>query len=230
MYIYPSPPAEPEDLLELLHYHRYKGKFYNLIDARFSGSPADRKLIKGGYEFYAPFFAGINRDSGGSYMNGHLVPVSTLIIEYWEIPDAVLANAALGHDIYEDIGTNVVPRSRIVKEFCHRVDKLIWGVTKPDPNGRKKRSLDFCQHTIAKVEKYGSECIFLKGNADRLHNMLTLWGDPDKKRFKIWETERFILPLLKKHRFPIEELQKAIAHQRKYLHIDDRDLDMDFAR
>ena len=52
-------------------------------------------------------------------------------------------------------------------------------------------------------------------------NMLTLFGTPEKKRWKIWETEQFYIPLLRKYNLPDGELRLAVKQQRERLHIND---------
>jgi hypothetical protein len=80
MYTQTIPPVSPEELRALIKKLCYKNRFLNQVQYRFSDSAADRKLITRSYEWNAKLFSGKRRLSGGSYMNGHLVPVALLIL------------------------------------------------------------------------------------------------------------------------------------------------------
>lgn len=220
MYTLTHPPGTPEELRALVKKLCYKDRFLKQVHFHFKKSAADRKLITTAYNWNAKLFAGKRRLSGGSYMNGHLVPVTVLMLEYWQINDAEVLAAALSHDSLEDF-PRVVTRKQLAKLFTARVSNLVYGATKPPLNGRAKNSVEYSHAVISRVEAFGAECVFLKCNADRLHNMHTLWGTPAKKRWKLWETEQYFLPLARRFSLPTDELALAIADQRERLHIDD---------
>lgn len=220
MIMQPHPPAEPEDLLHLVTFFQSKKRFLNQVNHRFQSSAVDREFIARGYDYFESLFANVPpRRNGDSYMNGHLVPVATILLEYWEYNDPEIIVAALGHDSLEDIPW--VNKEVLRKEFTRRVAHIICGVSKPPRKGRRKNSVAFCKATVRKISSYGFDCVFLKCNADRAHNMLTLWGTPEQKRWKIWETEQYFLPLATKFNLDTLELRKLIAYQRRRLHIDD---------
>ncbi len=220
MFTLTHPPGTPEELRALVKNLCYKNRFMNQMQFRFKNSAADRKLISKAYSWNAKLFTGKRRLSGGSYMNGHLVPTAVLMLEYWQILDAELVATALTHDSLEDF-PETVSRELLAKIFTPRVSRLTYGATKPPLNGRAKNSVAYSHAIISRVEAHGPDCVFLKCNADRLHNMLTLWGTPAKKRWKIWETEQYFLPLARRFAFPTDELALAIAEQRQRLNIDD---------
>jgi (p)ppGpp synthase/HD superfamily hydrolase len=220
MYTLTYPPATPEELRALIGKFSQKDQFLKQVRNRFKSSPADKKLIRNAFIFTAELFAGERRRSGGPYMEGHLVPVAVLVMEYWLWLDAELVAAALSHDSLEDF-PRIVNRSFIAQHQTPEVSRLVFGVSKPPLKGRSKNSVAYSHAVISRVEAYGFECVFLKCDADRLHNMLTLWGTPAKKRWKIWETEQYFLPLAKRLNLPTGELELAIAEQRRRLHIDD---------
>lgn len=220
MYTSTQPPASPEELRLLIKSFCHKNQFLNQVKVRFRSSAADRKLISKAYNWNAELFANKTRLSGGSYMDGHLVPVAVLLLEYWLVLDAEMIAAALSHDSLEDF-PGVVSRQYIAEHQTPEVSRLVFGVTKPPLKGRTKNSVAYSHAVISRVEAAGRDCIFLKCDADRLHNMLTLWGPPAKKRWKIWETEQYFLPLAKRFGLPTAELRMAISEQRNRLHIDD---------
>jgi (p)ppGpp synthase/HD superfamily hydrolase len=220
MFTTTHPPATPEELRALIKKFNHKNSFLDLIRLRFKSSAADRKLIRQSYLWNAELFAKILRQSGGPYMEGHLVPVAVLLLEYWLVMDAEMIAAALTHDSLEDF-PDQVSRELIAESQSEEVARLVFGVTKPPLKGRAKNSVAYSHAVISRAEAHGENCVFLKCNADRLHNMLTLWGSPAKKRWKIWETQQYFLPLARRFEIPTAELQLAIAEQKKRLHIDD---------
>lgn len=220
MYVPTYPPANPGELRELIKQF-HEDRFLKQIRYRFKDSAADRKLITNAYIWNAKLFADVKRDSGGSYMEGHLVPVAVLMLEYWQVLDPELIAAALTHDAKEDF-KKIVTRAIIAQKLTERVAYLVCGMSKPPLKGRDKQSEAFSHAIISRVAAHGFDCVFLKCNADRLHNMLTLFGTSAKKRWKIWETEEYFLPLARRFEIPTDELQLAIAEQKKRLHIDDK--------
>jgi (p)ppGpp synthase/HD superfamily hydrolase len=158
--------------------------------------------------------------AGGSFMNQHLVPVAILGMEYHEIEDPHQIVAYLSHDAIEDFRKYIF-RYTVAATFGEKAARLVWGATKPRRTILAKRSVEYLKSVVAQVETGGEECVFMKCNADRLHNMITLWGTPAKKSWKIWETEQLYVPLARKYGFPVGELQLAIKEQRQLLHIKD---------
>jgi|AntRauTorcE11897_2_1112592.scaffolds.fasta_scaffold31544_2 (p)ppGpp synthase/HD superfamily hydrolase len=210
--------AEPEDMIELIDRFKYKREFTNLIRDRFAGSYVDRQFIYSAYDYQSGLFSGRNRESGGSYMNNHLVPTAILVTEILEIKDAEIVVAALGHDSIEDI--KYVTFELFSKMFSPRSGYIVNGMTKTEASGRAKRSIEYSKEVVEKASSHGIDCMNLKCNADRLHNMLTLWGSLDKRKYKIWETEQYFLPEAKKFGLECPELRRAIRYQRKILQLE----------
>jgi len=215
-----QPPAQPEELRQLIDKLKFRSRFLNQVQWRFKSSAADIKLITRAYDWNADLFRGKRRMSGGSFMNGHLVPVAILGMEYHQIQDAEQIVAYLSHDAVEDY-REFIFRYTIENTFGMKAGRIVWGATKPRRTTLRKRSVEYLQSVVARVETGGVECVFMKCNADRLQNMLTLFGTPEKKRWKIWETEKFYIPLLRKYNLPDGELRLAVKQQRERLHIND---------
>jgi GTP pyrophosphokinase len=215
-----NPPATPGELRALIKKFDSRDCFLKQVGFHFKDSAADRKLIVSSYDWNAELFATKRRLSGGSYMDGHLLPVALLMLEYWQVLDAEILAAALSHDSLEDF-PDIATRKLIANRQTPEVARLVFGVTKPPLKGRAKNSVEYSHAVISRVVAHGMQCVFLKCEADRLHNMLTLWGTPKKKRWKIWETEQYFIPLARRFALPTDELALAIADQRRRLHIDD---------
>lgn len=217
IFVRPYPPATPEELRALIRKYRHRSMFIRQVKTRFYGSPEGIELISSAYNWNSDVFKGKFRECGESYMNGHLVPVAALLMIYWEITDASMIAAALSHDSIEDI--DWVTRVNLEIEFNARTAFIVSAVTKPNvPDGMSKKSVDYSHLNIANIEAGGVEAVILKCLADRLHNMLTLWGSYEKREWKILETEEYFLPLARKYDLPTKELELAIIEQKQKLY------------
>ncbi len=212
--------AQPGDILEIIEAYRNKRKFIKLIRQTF-GSYADRQLIYSAYDYHSGLFSGINRKSGGSYMNSHLIPVAVIMIKIIGSNDPDDVVASIGHDSIEDI--KYVTPELFSKMFTADSAYMVQGVTKPELGERNKKSVEYSEETVRVIRSHGAKCVVLKNDADRLHNMLTLWGTQQEKKHKIWETERFYLPLGNEFGLKSFELRRAIKYQRNLLPINDSD-------
>lgn len=219
MVIRPSPPSSPEELRELINKYRSKQTFLTRVKFHNPNDAEGVRLVVKAYEYNSELFRGKRRKSGGSYMNGHLVPTAILAMEYWGITNPVYLAALLSHDSIEDF--KHITR-KILSIILHpQVGYIACGLTKPPLNGLDPNSHEFAVAVFSKVEHYGIVCLVLKILCDRLHNMLTLWGTPKKKLAKIRETKNYVLPLARKYGLPTDELEDAIREQCIRLHLDD---------
>jgi (p)ppGpp synthase/HD superfamily hydrolase len=138
------------------------------------------------------------------------------------IRDARIIAADILHDTVEDTS---VTRELIRELYGRKVAHIVEGVTKPplpEQGDMNKAAYDeICGQIIFKhVRDSGVECMGAKCR-DRLHNMLTLWGDSDKKLRKIRETVQFVMPISIHTDYLWKELTMATSEQLARLHIDD---------
>jgi len=135
--------------------------------------------------------------------------VALIVLVYLRIRDPKIIAAALLHDIIEDIDNWTY--DRLVLEFGIDVANLVWWVTKPpvtDFEGDKNARNRFFHHRLNGAPR--EVCIIKL--ADRLHNLITLWGtDPAKQSRKIQETQDFYLPIAEKHIILIHEIEDALS-------------------
>ena len=136
--------------------------------------------------------------------------MAVILLSYLGIRDANLIAAALLHDIIEDI--KGWTKLRVARELNVDVANLVDAVTKPDREPYGANEHKFEKATFAKVRTGGHRAVVLK-LADRLHNMITLWGSPEKKRLKTLETLRYVLPLAVEQNILWQELTVACAGQ-----------------
>ncbi len=158
------------------------------------------------------------RDTGERYFR-HVLAVACIILFYLKIKDPDLVIAAFYHDLPEDKPI-IWPIERVLSEVGKRVDKLVEAVTKPSKLRYIGNRTAHRKVTFNKIERAGKFAIVLK-LADRLHNMLTLWGTSERKHDKIHETVRYVLPLAVKVGVLVDELLLAIAEQIKSKNIND---------
>lgn len=161
------------------------------------------------------------RHSGERYFR-HILGVATIILLWLKEHDADLIIAAFLHDLPEDKPDNWTI-NKISGKYGKQVARLVWAVTKPDYARYGGRTPRHALATVNRVKKGGKKAVALK-LADRLHNMLTLWGDAAKKQDKIHETTIYFLPLAHKQDLLWRELHLAIAEQIRSTHLDDAEL------
>ena len=182
-----------DELKQVIFEHRHRRNFFRLVVRSFKEDSDEFKLIVKAYFVARDQFFTVRRRDGTRYFY-HKVAVAVIILAYLGIKDANLIVAALLHDLIED--RKGWTKRRIERMFNTDVAALVDAVTKPD---RKLYGSDhkFETATFAKVRIAGYRAIVLK-LADRLHNMITLWGTTEKKLLKTEETIDYVLPLARK--------------------------------
>lgn len=196
-------------LKSVILHNRGKKNFFRLIVRNFGFNTPEYKLIETAYKVARREFFLVRRSDGDRYFY-HKVAVAVILLAYLGVKDANVVAAALLHDLVEDIEDWT--ESRVERQFNRSVAKLVWSVTKPE---RKLFGTNVHKHeraTFAKVRAGGVLAIMLK-LADRTHNMITLWGSPEKKREKTLETLRYVLPLAVEVGVLWQELTVACAQQ-----------------
>ncbi len=179
----------------------------------------NRQLIRNTYEYAAAKHFGVKRGSGEPYIN-HPLRVSRLVAE-WGFESDVIA-AALLHDVVEDCDT---PLSEIEERFGSNVARIVDAVTALSDK-------DFSDHTLTKAQKdilsdaklqqkMNDSALYVK-IADRIDNLNTMDGVPERKRVpKAEHTREIIIPMaLMEHAYRfvgiLEELCFRIEHPAMY--------------
>ncbi|HMO78237.1 MAG TPA: HD domain-containing protein [Candidatus Paceibacterota bacterium] len=139
----------------------------------------------------------------------HLLAVAVIIVSYLGMRDVNLIIAAILHDLIED--KPYWTYESLVQEFNVNVADLVYSVTKLDRQPGESEH-NYQLRYFAQVWAGGIRSVILK-LADRLHNMLTLWGPPEKKRAKTLETLQYVLPLAVQYQILWPELTLACAEQ-----------------
>lgn len=158
------------------------------------------------------------RRKNGEPLINHERAVVLILLVYLKVRDPDIIIAAFLHDLVEDYDNWDL--ERVAAHFGWRVAGIVDAVTKPDlPEGME---IDLASEIIFdKVWRGGYEARILK-YADRLHNMITLWGDRTKKARKIRETALFVIPLAARDNVLWGELTMAAAEQIRTLGLDRR--------
>lgn len=182
-----------ERVKKVISENRHRRNFFRLVARSFKEDSDEFKLIVKAYFVARDEFFNVKRHDGTRYFY-HKVAVAVIILAYLGIRDANLIAAALLHDLIED--KKGWTKRRIERMFNADVATLVDAVTKPN---RKLYGSDhkFESATFSKVRAGGFRAVILK-LADRLHNMITLWGTLEKKLAKTEETIDHVLPLARK--------------------------------
>jgi len=181
--------------------------FFDRVGEIFPPTDERYKLIEKAYETARKEFREVKRDTGEPYMS-HLRSVSLIILVDLRNRNANIIAGGLLHDLVEDIpGWS---RERIHQEFNENVAELVWWVTKPSgPRFKTPEEIDRKYHR--KLADAPRDAAIIK-LADRLHNLVMLWGqDVERMHRKVSETRDFILPLAEKHGVLIHELEAVLS-------------------
>ena len=207
------------------HIERHAGShdvFMDLVGEITDRSSAGYRLVEKAAISITEDFRDVRRHTGEKY-EVHQRSVAVIDMIYCGNRDHRDICADLMHDTPEDVPE--VTFADVSAAYGKKVAHDVKGVTKPPlplQGGLSSAEYDeVCSQIIFKhVRDFGEGSIRLKCR-DRLHNMLTLWGDSDKKLRKIRETIQYMLPLSIRADYLWKELTLATAEQLERLHIDD---------
>lgn len=169
-----------------------------------SGSNYDIDRIMQALEFAAKAHEGQKRKSGEPYIF-HPIEVAKILVAYDCDTDSIIA--ALLHDTVED---TEVTLDQVKKLFGQEVASLVDGLTKLGKiyfSSQEEQQIENLRKMLLAMAK-DIRVILIK-LADRLHNMRTLDGQPDKRRREIaLETIEVYAPLA--HRLGIQNLKSEL--------------------
>ncbi len=192
-----------------------KDKFFARIGEIFPKTSRKYLLIERAYDAMQRSFRLIKRDNGDQYFE-HLRASALIAIVHMRVRNANIICAILLHDCLEDCPDEWT-FERIATEFNSRVAKLVWYVTKPNFNGEGDSSEEIDRRYHRRLSKAPRKAIYVK-LAERLHNMITIWGqDAARIRRKISETRDFVLPLAEKYHVLIHEFEDVLRMVEKLL-------------
>jgi GTP diphosphokinase / guanosine-3',5'-bis(diphosphate) 3'-diphosphatase len=199
-----------EEVRRVILKYRTKKSFMYRVEMCFGCNSTEYLLIKSAYELARREFRGVTRHSGEPYFY-HKLAVAVILMEYLFIhDDASLVAAALLHDLLEDV--EGWTSTRLALELNDDVATLVFAVTKPDER-KYLTTHEFEKAIFTKVRLIGGIRGIKLKLADRLHNMITLWGSPEKCVKKTHETIRYILPLADEVNVLWRELTVACAEE-----------------
>jgi (p)ppGpp synthase/HD superfamily hydrolase len=197
-----------DSLRALISDNSKRDRFFVIVGQYYPPDSDEHRLIELAYQTAKDAFRDSVREGNGERYFEHLRAVALIVMVHLRVRDPKVVAAALLHDIIEDIKS--WPYERVRKHFGHKVANLVWWVTKPNPDdfgGDKEARNRHYHHNLNRAPR---KAIIIK-LADRLHNLLTLWGvEEDKQRRKSRETQDFYLSLSEKHIILIHELESAL--------------------
>lgn len=163
---------------------------------------------------------GKKRKNGEPLIN-HERAVALILMVYLGVRDPDVIIAAFLHDLVEDYKEEW-NLARVAELFNWRVAQIVDAVTKPDLPPEMEEDLK-SEIIFEKVARGGYEARILK-YADRLHNMITLWGKRSKKARKIRQTLLFVIQMATQDNVLWAELTMAVAEQIRKLGLDRREI------
>jgi len=196
--------------------YRKKYQFMARVALHFGTGTAEYILIEKAWDTTRRVHRGKRRKNGDELFS-HERAIAIILMEYLGVRDAEVIAAAFLHDLVEDYDDWTFARVR--KHFGYRAAVLVNSVSKP----KKKPGWSVAQYDraiFARVLSGGRGAALLKC-ADRLHNMLTLWGGATAKNVhKIKQTYVHVLPMAVKYDLLWREIALATAEQLHRLKLD----------
>lgn len=216
-----KPTPNLEAIRALIETYKSREAFLSLMSATFGHNSEAYLLIADAEAMVAEGFAGIRRHTGEGY-DEHPRAVAIIGLLHCGEKNHKAVISDLLHDSVEDTDATV---SLIRKRFGRGVAFTVKGQSKPpvpiQGDMKTEDYIEICSRIIFNyVRQHGP--LAMRGKCrDRLHNMLTLWGSPEKKLQKIKETIEFVLPISIQVNYLWPELMLATAEQLERLGIDD---------
>lgn len=208
-------PVSLRDRFAFLLYWASRTAFLYFIESRGFFTKAEIRLIEKAYNVAEREFEGIFRKSGERYFE-HLRRCALILIIHYHVRDANMVAAMLLHDIIE-AKRRKWSVDRLTAVFNADVAMLVWWVTKPGKSRRFPTKARINAEHFRRLDRAPKRAIILK-SADRDDNLITIWVKSLRKVSQIlWETERYILPLKRRHIIPVGDTLKIIKHVRKEL-------------
>lgn len=154
------------------------------------------------------------RRDNGEFLKSHEFAMFVIALLYCGIRDIPTLIAILLHDMHEDY-PEIWSLYIITEKYGEEVATIVSAVTKPD-KALFETMERYDEAIFAKVKAGGQKAMVVKC-IDRLHNMLTLHGDIDKRRRKVCQTMKYMFAIaVQCNTLPLE-LLLATTEQAKRL-------------
>lgn len=212
-------------------------------------TPAQAAIFLQALTNAATFHDGQTRETGETYLEGHLVPTVENLLDYAGITGAPTLAAGILHDAKEDQHVpleNLLP-ARQIEELLRalggtdqeelqpewvdtQVRNMVDGMSKAtslvDATKEEVRAATFV-HLLEIARDFGPRVMIVKGAGDRLSNLSTLGVMSERTRTRtLDETERDYIPLL-----ILFQVRLAVAEALKWcVHHRNEKLEKDFLR
>lgn len=178
-------------LKKLISKYKKKHQFMARVAYHFGHQTDDYELIEKAWDAAVKAHHGKKRDDG-SQLFSHERGVALILMEKLSIRDSKLIAAAFLHDLMEDY-PETWTFEVMSSEFGTDCALIVSAVTKPEKL-QGETDDEHSRRMFDKVLIGGISSCILKC-ADRLHNMLTLWGSHSKKLKKIKQTIVYVAPI-----------------------------------
>jgi len=146
-----------------------------------------------------------------------------VLIKYLGIKDVDVLIAAFLHDMYEDY-PNVWSLKHIKACYGSRVATLVRAITNPHLKpGEDKMCLAYTQRLVRRLSN-AEDVVWVIKIIDRLHNMLTMYGERPQVLWKIRQTVHFVQPKSIKFNVLPVVLHTATNSQMRRYNVKDHEL------
>ncbi|OGG57090.1 hypothetical protein A3D71_04395 [Candidatus Kaiserbacteria bacterium RIFCSPHIGHO2_02_FULL_55_20] len=208
-------PVALRDRFAFLLYWAVRSAFLYFIESLGAFNKAEIRLIEKAYNVAEREFSGIFRESGERYFE-HLRRCALILIIHRNVRDANMIAAMLLHDIIE-MKRREWNVERLTAVFNSDVAMLVWWLSKRAIS----RSLPTKAHVNAEYwRRFGrapKRVVVLK-SVDRKDNLITIWAKSIVKvRQVLDDTEKHIIPAMRKYRIPFGDTLKIIKYVREEL-------------
>jgi (p)ppGpp synthase/HD superfamily hydrolase len=201
--------AVVKELRRVIYNHRFRHQLDYRVASVFGRDSPEYRVLMSTIDLVSE-----THDKGrrldGKMLKSHEFAMFAMALVYCGIRDLPILLAILLHDMHEDY-PEIWPLERINSEHGPDVELIVHAVTKPERQLFVTEEV-FEDATFDQVSHGGIPAIKVK-SLDRLHNMLTLYGDPAKKMRKVIQTIKYVLPLSAELGFLTYELMQATTEQ-----------------
>lgn len=196
-------------LRKIIFNHRYRSQIESRVATVFDRNSVEYKKIMFTVDMVAETHDN-GRRRNGELLKSHEFGMFSIAFVHLEIRNLSILLSILLHDMHEDY-PEIWSLEMIADIYGTEIADIVFAVSKPDEF--EFDSVDEYDLAIFKKVISGGAMAVLVKCIDRLHNMLTLYGNKEKQSAKVYQTIMYVLPMSAEYKFLTYELSLATAEQ-----------------